>query len=184
MLRFRFRGKHGIEHQIEIEDPRAAKVVRGCLDLPGQELFEYVDDDGVVHRVGSTDVNDYLREIAGNDFTAKDFRTWHATSEVLEALAGKKFRTAREAKDELKEVLQTVAGRLGNTPTMCRKCYVNPVVIDAFLAGELRENVVGKSGNERVRLLQLLSRTPRGVGFAHASRARKSKASAKPKHSR
>jgi DNA topoisomerase-1 len=171
-LLFRFRGKHGIRHEIRIEDPRAAKVVRGCLDLPGQELFEYVDDTGVVRAIGSSDVNDYLRTISGETFTAKDFRTWHATSEVLEALAGEDFTTARESKEKLKGVLQTVARRLGNTPAMCRKCYVNPVVIDAFLAGELRESTLRGRGNERVRLLQLLSRTPAGVGFARTPHKR------------
>jgi DNA topoisomerase-1 len=169
VVRFRFTGKHGIKHEIEVEDPRAAKVVRGCLDLPGQELFEYVDDNGAVRDVGSSDVNEYLSKIAGESFTAKDFRTWHATSDALEALVGHPFDTAREAKEKLKDVLQTVADRLGNTPTMCRKCYVNPVVVEAFLAGELRQNTLRGGGNGRVRLLQLLSRTPAGVGFARAS---------------
>jgi DNA topoisomerase-1 len=167
-VHFRFRGKHGIQHEVEVEDPRTAKVVRGCLDLPGQDLFEYVDDNGEVRNIGSSDVNEYLREISGETFTAKDFRTWHATSDALEALAGQHFDTAREAKEKLKQVLQTVANRLGNTPTMCRKCYVNPVVVDAFLAGELRQSILRGGGNQRVRLLQLLSRTPGGVGFARA----------------
>jgi DNA topoisomerase-1 len=172
---FRFRGKHGIEHQVKIEDPRAAKVVRGCLDLPGQELFEYKDDNGEVRDVGSSDVNEYLQEIAGDAFTAKDFRTWHATSEALESLAGHPFATAREAQQKMKEVLQTVAKRLGNTPAMCRKCYINPVVIDAFLAGELRANALKGGGNERVRLLQILSSTPSGHGFGNPARKRPGK---------
>jgi DNA topoisomerase-1 len=182
VVRFRFRGKHGIQHEVEVEDPRAAKVVKGCLDLPGQELFEYVDDDGTVHNVGSSDVNDYLREITGDSFTAKDFRTWHATSDVLEALAGQHFESAREAKDKLKQVLQSVAERLGNTPAMCRKCYVNPVVLDAFLAGELRQNGLRGGSNGRVRLLHVLTRTSTGVGFAHGSskRTAKSKTKSRP----
>jgi DNA topoisomerase-1 len=175
VVRFRFRGKHGIQHEVEVEDPRAAKVVRGCLDLPGQELFEYLDEDGEVRDVGSSDVNEYLREVSGESFTAKDFRTWHATSEALEALAGQPFSNAREAKEKLKQVLQTVANRLGNTPTMCRKCYINPVVVDAFLAGELRQNALRSGANQRVRLLQLLSRTPGGVGFTRALRKRAGK---------
>jgi DNA topoisomerase-1 len=117
-------------------------------------------------------VNEYLQEISGESFTAKDFRTWHATSEALESLAGQPFVTAREAKQKMKEVLQTVATRLGNTPAMCRKCYINPVVIDAFLAGELRENALKGGGNERVRLLQILTHTPAGHGFGNASRQR------------
>lgn len=170
-VRFRFRGKHGIQHEIEIHDPRAAKVVRKCLELPGQELFEYVDDDGIVRDVESFDVNEYLKEISGDVFTAKDFRTWHATSDALQALAGRHFETVREAKETLKQALEEIARRLGNTPTMCRKCYINPVVVDAFLAGDLRS--VALNGGGRARLLQLLSRTPVGVGFSGASRKRK-----------
>jgi DNA topoisomerase-1 len=167
-VRFNFRGKHGIRHEVEIADPRAAKIVRQCLELPGQELFQYVDEEGNARDLGSSDVNAYLRAITGQEFTAKDFRTWYATSQALESLAGRPFDTARESKSVLKRVLESVAGRLGNTPTMCRKCYINPVVVDAFLAGELRRNTLGRSGNERVRLLQLLTRTPKGVGFGRA----------------
>lgn len=173
-LRFRFRGKSGRVHEIAVDAPRSAAVVRRCLDLPGQQLFEYVDDDGVEHKVTSTDVNDYLREVAGEEFTAKDFRTWHATSAALESLTGQPFRTAREAKQKLKDVLQQIADTLGNTPTMCRKAYINPVVIDAFLAGELRKQQLKRGLNQRARLLQLLTRTPSGIGFGDAEpRARK-----------
>ena len=171
-LKFRFRGKHGLQHEVEVEAPRSARVIKKCLDLPGQQLFEYVDDQGEKRKITSTDVNDYLREIAGEEFTAKDFRTWHATSTALEALSGKPFRTAREAKDELKHVLIDISKTLGNTPTMCRKCYVNPVVVDAFLAGELRTRGGGAGHNQRARLLQLLSRTPSGIGFGASGRAR------------
>jgi DNA topoisomerase I len=171
-VRFSFRGKHGIQHEVEIADPRVAKVLRGCLDLPGQELFQYVDENGSVRDVTSSDVNEYLREITGEPYTAKDFRTWHATSEVLELLAGEHFGTAKESKEKLKQALQTVAKRLGNTPTMCRKCYVNPVVVDAFLAGELRAVALRAGGNERVRLLHLLTRTPTGVVFKRTPKKR------------
>ena len=169
-LHFRFRGKHGIEHEIALQDPRAAKVVRGCLDLPGQQLFGYVDDEGNVRDVGSSDVNAYLKEITNEEFTAKDFRTWHATTEALAALAGHGFANAKEAQAKMKEVLQSISKTLGNTPAMCRKCYVNPVVIDAYLAGELRENLLKGSVTERVRLLQLLTHTPHGTGLARALR--------------
>ena len=172
-VRFAFRGKHGIEHKVEVENPRIARVLRRCVDLPGQELFGYVGDDGAVHDVGSSDVNEYLREIAGEPFTAKDFRTWYATSTALETLAGEPFTTARESKQKLKVALEAVAEKLGNTVTMCRKCYVNPVVVDAFLAGELRDVALGKSGNERVQLLHILTRTPAGVGFARAPAKRR-----------
>lgn len=169
VVHFRFRGKHGIQHEVKIADPRVAKILRRCIDLPGQELFEYLDEAGAVRDVGSSDVNAYLREIAGEAFTAKDFRTWYATSAALEALTGEAFTTAREAKEKLKAMLEEIARKLGNTPTMCRKCYVNPVVIDAFLAGELRTTILRDGGNGRLRLLRLLTRTPRGVGLKRAS---------------
>jgi len=167
-VRFSFRGKHGIKHEVEVEDPRVAKILKRCLELPGQELFEYIGEDGAMHDVTSSDVNDYLKEIAGEAFTAKDFRTWYATSSALETLAGATFVTARESKERLKQALEAVAGKLGNTVTMCRKCYVNPVVVDAFLAGELREVVLRRGGDERVRLLHLLMLTPAGAGFGGA----------------
>jgi DNA topoisomerase I len=170
-VRFSFRGKHGIRHEVKVEDPRMARIVRRCLELPGQELFTYIDEQGVARDVGSTDVNGYLREVAGEAFTAKDFRTWYATSAALETLSGVEFRTAREARAKLKEALADIARKLANTPTMCRKCYINPVVIDAFLAGELRQRRVGRSSNERARLLHFLGRLPAGAGFAHAFRA-------------
>jgi DNA topoisomerase-1 len=179
VVRFSFRGKHGIRHAIEVEAPRASKVIRGCLELPGQELFEYVDEDGAARDVGSSDVNAYLKGITGEDFTAKDFRTWFATSDALESLIGTPFRTAREAKACLKAVLETVAKRLGNTPTMCRKCYINPVVVDAFLAGELRYTPV-RAGAARVQLLQLLARTPHGVGFGRAAQRKSARSKKRP----
>ena len=182
-VRFRFRGKHGIQHEVEVEDPRAAAVVRRCLDLPGQQLFEYVDDNGEKRDVGSSDVNTYLQEIAGEEFSAKDFRTWHATCAALDSLAGQQFSTAREAKDKLKAALQDIADTLGNTPTMCRKCYVNPVVIDAFLAGELRSRALRGGHDQRARLLHLLTRTPSGIGFGEARRMKR-KPTARPRSRR
>jgi DNA topoisomerase I len=120
-LRLRFRGKHGIVSDVALEDPRVARIVRRCQAMPGQELFTYVDDDGSIRSVGSADVNDYLREVSGADFTAKDFRTWHATVHALAlALQG---RAAGE-------ILAEVAQRLGNTVAVCRKSYVHPGVFE------------------------------------------------------
>jgi DNA topoisomerase I len=157
VIEFQFRGKHGIRHTITVQDPRAAAVVRRCLELPGQDLFEYVDEDGQTRDVSSSDVNAYLHEITGEPYTAKDFRTWYATMSALAQLSGLHFTTAREAKAHVKSMLCEVSARLGNTPTMCRKCYVHPGVIDAFLAGELRDGTSLRA-NQRAQLLQLLHR--------------------------
>jgi DNA topoisomerase-1 len=120
-LRLRFRGKHGIAVDVALEDPRVARIVRRCQAMPGQELFEYADDDGTIRRVGSADVNEYLREASGDDFTAKDFRTWHATVHAL-ALARRGCAP--------NEILTEVSARLGNTVAVCRKAYVHPGVLE------------------------------------------------------
>ena len=136
LIKFEFRGKSGIDHEIDVNDRRLAKIVKACQDLPGQELFQYVDEDGQVRDVTSTDVNEYLREITGDDFTAKDFRTWAGT--VLAALALQEFHafdTKAEAKRNVMSAIRSVAQRLGNTPAVCRSCYVHPRVIDAYLQG-------------------------------------------------
>lgn len=134
-IRFRFRGKSGIRHEVEVTDRRLARVVRQCQELPGQELFQYVDD-GRVCDVTSGDVNDYLRSVAGEEFSAKDFRTWAGT--VLAALALREVESAgsmAEARRRVTAAIASVARRLGNTPTVCRKCYIHPHIIDAYLEG-------------------------------------------------
>lgn len=136
LIRFEFRGKSGIEHEIDIKDPRLARIVKACQDLPGQDLFQYLDEDGEVRDVTSTDVNEYLHEIAGDEFTAKDFRTWAGT--VLAALALQEFETfdtKTQAKRNVMAAIRSVAQRLGNTPAVCKSCYVHPRVIDAYLQG-------------------------------------------------
>jgi len=135
-LRFRFRGKSGREHEVDIADRRIARVVAKCQDLPGQDLFEYVDDDGEVRDVTSQDVNGYLREITSQDFTAKDFRTWAGTLLATMALnAQEAFETKKQAKANVKAAICTVAELLGNTPAVCRKCYVHPAILEAYLSG-------------------------------------------------
>ncbi|HEV7266048.1 MAG TPA: DNA topoisomerase IB [Falsiroseomonas sp.] len=141
-LRFRFKGKGGRVWQLGIRDRRIARIVRGCQDLPGQELFQYVDEAGQTRDVTSADVNDYLREIGGHDITAKDFRTWAGT--VLAALALREFErvdSQAAAKRNIRAAIERVAARLGNTPTICRKCYVHPVVLDTYLEGSLMEEI-------------------------------------------
>lgn len=137
-LRFRFRGKSGKEHAFGIRDRRLSRIVRRCQELPGQELFRYVDDRGRKRAVGSADVNAYLRAVTGRDFTAKDFRTWAGTVRAAYALnALEPFTSARQAKRSLARAVESVAARLGNTPAICRRCYIHPVVIESYLDGGL-----------------------------------------------
>lgn len=138
-LRFRFTGKGGREWDLGIRDPRVARIVRAAQDLPGQHLFQYLDQDGARQKIGSTDVNAYLREISGSEVTAKDFRTWTGTvlaALALSELAG--FDSEAAAKRNIREAIESVARHLGNTPAICRKCYIHPQIIDAYLAGELK----------------------------------------------
>jgi DNA topoisomerase I len=135
-VRFQFRGKGNKEHQVSVSDRRIARIVRRCQELPGQELFRYVDDDGTVRSIGSADVNAYLREASGQDFTAKDFRTWAGT--LLAAVALREVDGAQSrarAKKAIRQAIAQVAARLGNTPSVCRACYVHPLVLEAFLEG-------------------------------------------------
>ena len=139
-LRFHFRGKSGKEHTVEINDRRVALIVKRCQEIPGQELFQYRDDEGQRRAIDSADVNEYLRQVTGQDFTSKDFRTWNGTVLAVQALqtcgAGE---SAAQAKKAVVEAIKTVAAQLGNTPAICRKCYVHPAVIEAYLAGSLLE---------------------------------------------
>jgi DNA topoisomerase-1 len=137
-LRFRFTGKAGKSHDIAFSDVRLARIVRRCQDLPGHELFGYVDDDGNVQDIGSADVNEYLREVTGQDFTAKSFRTWAAT--VLAACALQEFpeyKSNTHAKRNINKAIEAVAGVLGNTPAICKKSYIHPAIVDAYTGGSL-----------------------------------------------
>lgn len=137
-VRFRFTGKSGKQWLLRVRDRRIAKIIRACQELPGQELLQYLDDEGKPQDVTSSDVNTYLKEITGNDITAKDFRTWAGT--VLAAMAlneVKNFESAAQAKRNLRSAIENVAARLGNTPTICRKCYVHPDVLTSYMDGNL-----------------------------------------------
>ena len=139
-LKFEFRGKSGKQHKVSLNDRRLARIVRRCQDVTGYKLFQYVDEAGERRGVESADVNAYLKEISGDDFTAKDFRTWFGT--VLAAMALQDFATfasPAEAKRNLSGAVEAVAGYLGNTPAICRKCYVHPDIIDDYLDGNLVE---------------------------------------------
>ncbi|HEY8314616.1 MAG TPA: DNA topoisomerase IB [Candidatus Baltobacteraceae bacterium] len=133
-MRFSFRGKSGVRHAVGLRDKRLARIVRQCQDLPGQHLFSYVDDDGGTHEIDSADVNDYIRDISGEDFSAKDFRTWLGTLTCALLLASSEAaETATDRKQRVVSAIKEVALRLGNTPAVCRKCYVHPDIVDVYL---------------------------------------------------
>jgi DNA topoisomerase-1 len=154
-LRFRFRGKSGIEHTIELTDRRLAAIVRRVRDLPGEELFRYVDEGGETRRIESEDVNAYLREISGDEFTSKDFRTWAGTvlaARALRALAP--FASQAEGKRNIAQAIEAVAKELGNTKAVCRKCYVHPAILESYLEGRLAD--FWRGGSEEKAVVALL----------------------------
>jgi DNA topoisomerase-1 len=170
-LRFQFKGKSGKKWSVTIRDRRVAKVIKACQELPGQELLQYIDESGDCQDVTSADVNAYLQEITGTDITAKDFRTWAGT--VLAALALRElegFDSAAKAKKNIRIAVERVASRLGNTPTICRKCYIHPELISSYLEGsllleikseaesELRDKIAGLTPEEAAVLATLRAR--------------------------
>ena len=156
-LEFRFRGKSGIEQEVDLRDGRLARIVKRCQELPGQDLFQYEDEDGGVHRVTSEDVNAYLHEVLGEEFTAKDFRTWAGTVLAAQALAEfGEFDSEAQAKRHVVAAIEAVASRLGNTRAVSRKCYVHPAVVDAYLDGTLRETLQRRIEDELEEDLHLL----------------------------
>jgi len=145
-LKFSFRGKSGKQHEVDVTDRRLAKIIRQLQDLPGQEVFQYLNDRDERRKVTSGDVNKYLREITGEDFTAKDFRTWAGT--VLAAMAlnlQEAFENKTQAKKNIKDAISAVAKILGNTPAVCRKCYVHPAVLETYLDGGMIEGLKQKT---------------------------------------
>lgn len=167
---FTFRGKSGIRHSIDLSDRRLARIIQRCQDIPGYELFQYIDDEENHHAIDSADVNEYLQQIAGQDFTAKDFRTWAGT--VLAASLLQEFAAAEtqtQAKKNVVEAIKQVAARLGNTPSVCRKCYVHPGVLETYFSvrvfkkakarlAEDGENDPHALRHDELALLQLLKK--------------------------
>lgn len=148
-VEFNFTGKSGVDHELVLQDRRLARIVKACQDLPEQELFAYLDADGKSHDVKSNDVNAYLREITGQDFTAKDFRTWAGTVLASQALAEfESFSSHHQAKKNVVAAIETVAKKLGNTRTVCRKCYIHPVILDSYLDGMLAKSLQRKAEKE------------------------------------
>ena len=148
-LEFNFRGKSGVDHDIELQNPRLARVVQRCQELPGHDLFQYLDENDERHGIDSGDVNAYLQEITGEPFTAKDFRTWAGT--VLAALALKEFESfdsEAAAKKNIVTAIEHVAERLGNTPSVCRKCYVHPAILESYVDGSMLDALRVKAEKE------------------------------------
>ena len=141
-LTFTFQGKSRVHHTIDVQDRRLAKIVKRCQDIPGYELFQYLDPDGAHHSVDSADVNDYLREITNQQVTAKDFRTWAGTVLAhMMLLEFEPFESDNQAKKNVLRAIESVAARLGNTPSVCRKCYVHPAVLESYMNGEMAQTI-------------------------------------------
>jgi DNA topoisomerase-1 len=148
-LRFRFRGKSGLDHDIELTDAKIAKIVAQCQCIPGHELFHYLDEEGESCKISSEDVNQYLREITGQEFTAKDFRTWAGTGQTaLELESMGPFTSETEAKKNVIAAIKAVSSKLGNRPATCRKYYVHPAVLEAYMSGALHEAMARATDSE------------------------------------
>ena len=181
-LHFEFKGKSGKTWKLRMRDRRIASVVKSCQDLPGQHLFQYVDENGERQQVTSTDINAYLREIAGSDVTAKDFRTWAGT--VLAAMALAEFEvfdSQASAKRNIKAAIEKVAARLGNTPTICRQCYVHPEIVNAYLEGSVLKAVRQQAESELKRRLGKLAPEEAAVLSLIQSRLRRVEAETRKK---
>lgn len=136
-IRFQFRGKRGVEHNVSLRDRRLARLIKRCLDLPGQTLFQYLDENGQRHAVGSSEVNQFLQQLTGADFTAKDYRTWAGSVLALDLLRPLAWEPESEARRQVAAIVRQVAARLGNTPAVCRRCYIHPAVLDHYQQGRL-----------------------------------------------
>ena len=145
-VRFSFRGKSGVVHEIDLNDRRLARIVKQCRDLPGYDLFQYVDENGERQTVGSEEVNAYLKEITGQDLTSKDFRTWAGTVLAAQLLRDfEAFASNAQAKKNIVQAVEMVAKRLGNTKAVCRKCYIHPAIFDAYLDGSMVETMAQRA---------------------------------------
>jgi DNA topoisomerase I len=150
MVTLSFVGKSGKRHEVTVEDARLARIVRRCRDLPGHQLFGYIGDDGELRGVGSADVNDYVREASGGDFTAKDFRTWGGTVLFARALAELgPARSKAQATRNINEALRAVSAILGNTPAVCKRAYVHPMLIESYVDG-IFQTAWDRAGKARV----------------------------------
>jgi DNA topoisomerase I len=144
-VRFQFRGKSGVHHAVQLSDRQLARIIQRMRDLPGYELFQYLDDSGNTHAIEASDVNAYLREAAGDDFTSKDFRTWAGTVLAAQTLQeAPPFGSEAEARRNIVAAVETTSRHLGNTKAVCRKCYIHPAIFDSYLEGTLKEHMKGR----------------------------------------
>jgi len=179
-LLFRFRGKGGAEHEVVVDDERLARIVRRCQQLPGQRLFQYVDDAGQRRGIDSGQVNEYLREAMGADFTAKDFRTWSATVRAISLLRATpvpEARSERALNACIVAVVKTIAAELRNTPAVCRKSYINPCVFEAWRSGELHAAIgtdISTTPRKAERLALEFLRRPNAAGSPRSLGRRRS----------
>jgi DNA topoisomerase I len=178
-VRFSFRGKSGVEHDIQLDDRRLARTVKACRDLPGYDLFQYLDEDGERHTVGSGDVNAYLKEITGEDYTSKDFRTWAGT--VLAAQTLQEFDTfesGTQAKRNIVSAVEAVAKRLGNTKAVCRKCYIHPAILESYIDGSMVKILADRARRESRKSSDLSEAEAAVLGFLQRRLARDTRAKA------
>src|SRR3954466_5819732 len=178
-VRFSFRGKSGVEHDIQLDDRRLARTIKACRDLPGYDLFQYLDEDGERHTIGSADVNAYLKEITGEDYTSKDFRTWAGTVLAAQTLhAFEKCSSDSEAKRNVVSAIETVAKRLGNTKAVCRKCYIHPAILDAYMDGSMVKTLADRVRRESRKAGDLTHNEAAVLAFLQKRLAREARAKA------
>ena len=184
-MHFNFRGKSGIEHTVTLKHPRVAKIIKLCAELPGPELFQYLDDEGNRHAITSSDVNAFLHEISGKDFTAKDFRTWAASVAAMTQLVALRAAEGSGTKKHVLATIKAVAERLGNTPAICRKSYIHPALLERYTAGTLPDLTAEQCRSLRpdealfLAFLRFL-RQPSAVTKAARSTYRKTNGKVKP----
>jgi DNA topoisomerase-1 len=178
-VRFSFRGKSGVEHDIQLDDRRLARLIKACRDIPGYDLFQYLDEQGERHVVGSADVNAYLKEITGQDYTSKDFRTWAGT--VLAAQTLQEFdkcESDSQAKRNIVQAVESVATRLGNTKAVCRKCYIHPAILDAYMDGSMVKTLADRVRRESRKAGDLTHNEAAVLAFLQKRLAREARAKA------
>src|SRR3954454_6542897 len=178
-VRFAFRGKSGVEHEIALTDRRLARIVKACREIPGYDLFQYYDENGDRQSIGSADVNAYLQEITGKDFTSKDFRTWAGTVLAAQLLRDfERFESDAQAKRNIVQAVESVAKRLGNTKAVCRKCYIHPAILDSYMDGSMVKTLADRVRRESRKAGDLTHNEAAVLAFLQKRLAREARAKA------